>query len=74
MSCKIMVLPSRDAAKMRVINIPADMEEHEAYRYTTGVIAAVEEKNPDYQWEDIEDALEEHGFQSLEYVLGPALD
>ena len=26
------------------------------------------------QWEDIEDALEEHGFQTLEFILGPELD
>ncbi|MCG8428588.1 MAG: hypothetical protein MI754_14640 [Chromatiales bacterium] len=74
MDCRIMVLPSRDPAKLRVVKIPADMEEQEVYRYTTGVIAAVEEADADYEWEDIEDALEQHGFETLEFVLGPTID
>lgn len=69
-----MLLPSRNPVRMRVVHIPDDLHQQEAYRYTTGVIAAVEEKNPDYQWEDIEDALEEHGFHVLEFVLGPEVD
>jgi hypothetical protein len=35
---------------------------------------SVEEQNPDYGWEDIAPALEDHGFEPVEFILGPALD
>jgi len=70
MDCEVMVLPSQDVDKIRVLKIPADMERQEAYRYATGVIAEADGSN----WEDIEDALDEHGFEILDYVMGPALD
>jgi hypothetical protein len=50
------------------------MESQEAFRHATGVISGVEESTPDYSLEDIEEALEEQGFQPLEFVLGPTLD
>lgn len=74
MSPKIMVLPSRDPHKPRLVSIPEDTEAHEAFRYATGMIAEVEESNPDYSWEDIEEALEARGFISVPYILGPELD
>ncbi|MDX1698563.1 MAG: hypothetical protein R3308_09770, partial [Thiohalobacterales bacterium] len=40
----------------------------------TGLIARVEEDNPDYGWEDIAGMLEDHGFEPVEFILGPALD
>ena len=70
----LMILPARDATGIRLVRIPADIEEHEAYRHVTGLIAAVEEQNPDYRWSDIESLLEDHGFEALDFVLGPALD
>lgn len=70
----LMILPARDATGIRLVRIPADIEEHEAFRHVTGLIAAVEEQNPDYRWEDIESLLEDHGFEPLDFVLGPALD
>ena len=73
MSQKLMVLPGHDPEKTRVVSIPEDMEAHEAYRHATGVIAAVQESNANCSWEDVEDALEEHGFQSIEFTLGPTL-
>lgn len=74
MSCKVMVLPSSDSAQIRLVTLPDDMEAHEAFRHATGVIAAAEEANAEYTWEEIEDALDAHGFKTLEFVLGPALD
>jgi hypothetical protein len=74
MSATVMVLPSKEPEKIRLVSIPEDMESHEAFRHATGVIAAAEEANPDFTWEDIEDALEVSGFRSLGFLLGPALD
>ncbi len=74
MSCNVMVLPSKEPGQIRLVRIPEDMESHEAFRHATGVIAAAEEANPDFTWADIEDALDAHGFRTLEFVLGPALD
>ena len=74
MSSRMMVLPSRDYERVRLVHIPSDMEEHEAFRYATGVIAEAEEAKSDYTWEDIEEALEAHGFQMVKFILGPPLD
>ena len=73
MNDNLMILPAADAAKIRLIQVPDDFEQHEAYRYVTGLIAKAEE-NPDYSWDDILDLLEERGFEAVEFVLGPALD
>lgn len=73
MSDNLMVLPASEAANIRLIQIPEDFEQHEAYRYVTGLIAKAEE-NSDYTWDDILDLLEERGFESVEFVLGPSLD
>ena len=73
MSDNLMVLPASKAADIRLIQIPDDFEQHEAYRYVTGLIAKAEE-DPDYTWDDILDLLEERGFESVDFVLGPSLD
>jgi len=68
-----MLLPSKDPGKMKIISMPEDYEEHEIYRHVTGVIANVEELIPDYNWDDIIEQLEEHGFSEVEFLLGPEL-
>ena len=73
MSENLMILPATKPENIRLIRIPDDFEEHEAYRHVTGMIAKVEEE-PDYDWDDILDMLEEHGFEAVEFVLGPTLD
>lgn len=73
MSDKLMILPSKVSDKIRLVKIPDDYEEHEIYRRATGIIAGVEEKIPDYDWEDILEALEENGFNEVEFILGPEL-
>ena len=74
MDHKLMVLPSRDPSAIRLVEIPNDIEAQEAYRHVTGVISSVEEAMNDYDWDDIEDALEEHGYHLVNFILGPALD
>jgi hypothetical protein len=72
MASRLMVLPSREFGKIRVVAIPEDVAEQEAFQHATGVIAGVEEQGS-YSPEDIEDALEEHGFQAVEFLLGPEI-
>ena len=73
MNKNLMILPAQKQENIRLIQIPDDIEEHEAYRYVTGLIAKAEEAD-DYDWDDIQDLLEERGFELVEFVLGPTLD
>lgn len=73
MTKNLMFLPANNPANTRLIRIPDDFEEHEAYRYVTGLIAKVEEES-DYDWDDILDLLEARGFEEVEFILGPSLD
>ncbi len=73
MSDKLMVLHSKDEKKIRLVKVPDDFEEQEVYRFATGVIASVEESIPDYDWEDVLEVLEEHGFEEVDFILGPEI-
>lgn len=73
MSSNLMILPANKYTNIRLIKMPEDIEEHEAYRYVTGLIAKVEE-SPEYSWDDVLDLLEERGFEAIDFVLGPSLD
>lgn len=70
----LMVLPSKDHTNIRLIRVPADFEHHEAFRHVTGLIAEVESANADFCWDDIAEALENQGYELVEFLLGPALD
>ncbi len=70
----LMLLPCRDFDKARLVRVPEDMDERDAFRHATGVIAAVEEEARDYDWDDLAAALEDHGFTLVEFMLGPELD
>ncbi len=72
MSSSFMVLPSKDFGQIRLVSIPDDVAEQEAFQHATGVIASVEEKSG-YTLEDIEDALEAHGFELVDFLLGPEI-
>ena len=74
METNFMILPATESDAIRLVRVPPDFEAHEAYRHVTGLIARVEEDNPDYGWEDIAGMLEDHGFEPVEFILGPALD
>ena len=71
---KLMVLPAKDVKQIRVIQIPEDLEEHEAYRHVVGLISQVEENNSDYSWDEIVAELEDHQFYPVDFILGPHLD
>jgi hypothetical protein len=70
----LMILPATDAHAIRLVRIPEDYEEHEVFRHVTGLIGKLEEENPDYDWDDIAAVLEDHGFEAVDFILGPALD
>ena len=74
MSRRLMVLPSKDVGRIRLVSVPEDMSPHEAYRYVTSLISEVE-RTGENQWvEEVLDLLEDHGFESVEFALGPPLD
>ena len=74
MSTTLMILPATEFTAIRLVRVPDEFEQHEAFRHVTGLIASVEEETPDYTWEDIATILEDHGFEPVEFILGPALD
>jgi hypothetical protein len=68
-----MILPTSDATGIRLVRVPDDYESHEAFRHVTGIIAAAEEQNPNCEPDDIVADLEDHGFETVEFILGPTL-
>jgi hypothetical protein len=75
MNHRYMILPAGKCEDIVLLAIPEDFGEEEAFRFVTGLIAQVEEESPDsYSRDDIVDALEDHGFQRIDYELGPELD
>ena len=71
---RLMILPSKDTTQIRLLRVPEDYETHEVYRHATGLIAGVESDNPGYRWDDIAEALEEEGYEVVDFILGPAID
>jgi hypothetical protein len=74
MAERLMVLPSKDVSKIRLVTVPEDMSPHEAYRYVTGLVAEIERTGEDQWVEDVLDLLEDHGFDGVDFTLGPPLD
>jgi hypothetical protein len=74
MQARLMILPSREPTAIRLVRVPEELEQHEAFRHVTGLIASVEEENAGYTWEDIAHLLEDHGFEPVDFILGPSLD
>ena len=74
MNNKLMILPALDHKAIRLVQIPEDFEEHEVFRHVVGLIAEVEEQDPNYKWDDIATMLEDHGFELVNFILGPELD
>ncbi len=74
MATKLMILPAHDYKATRLVQIPDDYDEQEVFRHVTGLIAQVEEENPQYTWDEVSASLEDHGFEIVDFILGPALD
>ena len=73
MSETLMILPSSDAKAIRLVRVPDDYESHEAFRHVTGLIAAAEEQDPGCDTDEIVAVLEDQGFETVEFILGPTL-
>jgi len=73
MNDTLMILPAGDTGDIRLVRVPEDLEAHEAYRHATGLIAGVEEQDPDCDLDDILAVLEDHGFETVAFILGPNL-
>lgn len=71
---RYVILPAHEYSAIRLVRIPRDLVQHEAYRYITGIIAKTEEQNPDYKWDDIAAELEDHNIEIIDFELRPALD
>ena len=69
----LMILPASNAKGIRLVRVPDDFESHEAFRHVTGLIGAFEEQNPDSDSDEILAILEDHGFETVEFILGPTL-
>ncbi len=74
MNTSMMLLPAKNIEDMRLVSIPDDFDQRDALRHATALIASIEEDNPDYAWDDIAMALEDHGFMVQEFMIGPELD
>jgi hypothetical protein len=74
MTRSIMVLPSKDSARIRLVTVPQDLGAQEAYRMVTGLVAEVEVAVGEDGLAEVMEALEGRGFEPLDFVLGPALD
>jgi len=73
MSDTLMILPASDATGIRLVRIPEDFGSHEVFRHVTGLIAAAEEQEPNCDSDAILAILEDHGFETVEFILGPEL-
>ncbi|MFQ5469928.1 MAG: hypothetical protein ACE5EH_06415 [Gammaproteobacteria bacterium] len=73
MNTRLMILPSIKYDQVRLVKIPDDMEANEAYRCATSLIAGIQEEAGEYTWDDIEQELEDNGFETVEFILGPGL-
>jgi hypothetical protein len=70
----MMVLPCKDVGRVRLVTVPEDMAPSEAYRYVAGLFSEVPREDDDQWLEEVLDALEDHGFEPADFILGPALD
>jgi len=73
MSDTLMILPATSTKGIRLVRVPEDFGSNEAFRHVTGLIAAIEEQDPDFDLDDIMAALDDHGFETVEFILGPTL-
>lgn len=71
---RLMLLPAHDFERIRLVRIPDDFSERDAVRRVTALIAEAQEELKEWRWEEIAATLEDHGFDTVEFTPGPALD
>lgn len=74
MADRLMLLPSKEFEKIRLLRIPDDFGERDVVRQVTALIAESQEGAGSWSWEEVVAALEDRGFTVVNYILGPALD
>lgn len=74
MTERIMLLPSKDVGRVRLVTVPEDMSAQEARRCVAGLMSEVPREDDDQWLEEALDALEDHGFEPADFILGPSLD
>ena len=73
MTEQLMLLPNKDFNNMLLVRVPDDFEGQEAFRRAVGIIAEIESLNKNYSLDDLINALEDHGFMPITFVLGPEI-
>ncbi len=73
MSKRMMILPSKDVSQLRLVRVPEDLSPHEAYRHVTALISEIPAAG-ERRLAALLDALEDHGFEPVPFLLGPSLD
>jgi hypothetical protein len=71
---RLMLLPSKDVSRARLVTVPEDLSAHEAFHYVAGLVNEVPREDEEHWVETVLAALEDHGFETAEFVLGPSLD
>lgn len=74
MNDTLMILPASEPGAIRLVRVPEDYQEDEAFRYVTNLITRLEEEDPAFAGDDVVAALEDYGFEVLDFILGPSLD
>lgn len=69
----LMLLPSKTVENSVLVALPDDVEPHAAYRCAVSIIATAEAAQNTATKQEITQALEDHGFTIMEYVVGPEL-
>lgn len=70
---RLMLLPAATPEGIKLVRIPDDYQPQDAFRHLTGLIAGVEGRHPECTWDDIQPVLEDQGFETVEFALGPSL-
>jgi len=71
---RLMILPSKDLGRIRLVTVPTDISPHEAYRFVTGLVSEVPREDEQGWMDAVMDTLEDEGFERVDFLLGPALD
>jgi hypothetical protein len=74
MNDTLMILPASDPGSIRLVRVPADYQEDEAFRYVANLMTRLEEEDPMLAGDDVVAVLEDYGFEVLDFILGPSLD
>ena len=69
----VMLLPSKTFENSLLVTLPDDVDSHAAFRFAVSVIAEAETEGLEDTKQAIILALEDHGFQIIDYLLGPEI-